>query len=305
MVWYLLFIVLVVSGVLYKYYLPEVTPILRAFIVFLSMAFILGCTLYVVYMSIPGANNFLSDSNGNFNLTVISVFIAGLSFFAGLQERERVRQLDLKRDRYIELEESLYQFRDEWEVVVNGLRGMHEMVQVVKRWQSERYDLLSQNTKRDVDYIDPEIREEIDLGYDRILTILNIDSEWNEKRKVYNQILNEGLPLKLNERYRRVMNALRFMMVNNADVQVFNKARNQLNLIKDEYNEKLNDYMIAGHKEAIFYYEEKDIDEIVDNTYRSLDEYYNKLSGDITSVERELDKKIIEILFEFRKEIEK
>lgn len=289
---------------LYKYYLPEVEPILRAFIVFLSMAFILGCTLYVVYMHIPGADKFLSDSSGNFNLTVISVFIAGLSFFAGLQERERVRQLDLKRDRYIELEEALYQFRDEWGVVVNGLRGMHEMVQVIRRWQSERYDLLSQNTQRDVDYIDPETREEIDLGYDRILTILNIDSEWKEKRKVYNQILNERVPLKLNEKYRRVMNALRFMKVNIADIQVFNIARNQLNLIKDEYNEKLNDYMIAGHKEAIFYYEEKDIDEIVDNTYRSLDEYYNKLSGDITLVERELDKEINNILLELRKEIE-
>lgn len=198
----------------------------------------------------------------------------------------------------------MYHFRDEWGVVVNGLRGMHEIVQVIRRWQSERYDLLSQNTQRDVDYIDPETREEIDLGYDRILTILNIDSEWKEKRKVYNQILNEGVPLKLNERYRRVMNVLRFMKVNIADIQVFNKARNQLNLIKDEYNEKLNDYMIAGHKEAIFYYEEKDIDEIVDNAYRSLVEYYNKLSGDITLVERELDKEINNILLERRKEIE-
>lgn len=303
MVWFLLFIILVVSYVLYKYFLPEAIPILRAFVVFLSMSFILGCTLYAVYMYIPGADKVLSDSSGNFNLTVISVFIAGLSFFAGLQERERLRQLDLKRDKYIELEEALYQFRDEWGVIVNSLRTLHEKVQDIREWGSQRYNWLYSDEKQSLEALPPYIQEAINYAFDNILRILNVNSEWDEMLKRYNQILNETLPLALGEKLRRVGNVLMFMDVDIDDIRVFDKAKNQLYLIKDKYNEKLKKYLIAGQKEAIFEHDPEELEGLSHKAFQSLDKCYKELNEDITVVQKELDEKISDILVKCRKKM--
>ena len=45
---------------------------------------------------IPETEKFLTDASGRFNLGVISMLVAGVSFLAGIEEREKLKKRELE-----------------------------------------------------------------------------------------------------------------------------------------------------------------------------------------------------------------
>lgn len=89
---------------------------------------------------ITGAEKFLTDSSGRFNLGVISMLVAGVSFLAGIEEREKLKKQELERKKKEWIFKAVCEYRNEWDFIADSYQKvqLYLISEVIARKQENK-----------------------------------------------------------------------------------------------------------------------------------------------------------------------
>lgn len=221
---------------------------------------------------ITGAEKFLTDSSGRFNLGVISMLVAGVSFLAGIEEREKLKKRELEREKKERIFKAVYEYINEWDFIMDS-------------YQNVKHYLISEETT-----IKQEIKE-ITALEDRVIKKMiedakkmeNETGEYDispEQAQAYEDSLVNGISeikkktnsrLKLLSRFSDKMDAIQYYST--IDTYRLNQTYYQLQLLVDEEEE--NSIGTSGGDNRIIKTSKEYIDKTKTELDIELDKYYN------------------------------
>ena len=97
---------------------------------------------------IPETEKFLTDASGRFNLGVISMLVAGVSFLAGIEEREKLkkRELELEKNKWIY--KAFCEYRAEWDFIFDSYQKVNSfLIKELVIQQAENKERFNQQEK--------------------------------------------------------------------------------------------------------------------------------------------------------------
>ena len=103
----------------------------------------------------PGTEKFLTDSSGRFNLGVISMFVAGVSFLAGIEEREKLKKRELELEKKKWIYKAFCEYRAEWEFIFDSYQKVNSFL--LKEVVTQRLEI--EEIEKQQDRIVDEINE--------------------------------------------------------------------------------------------------------------------------------------------------
>ena len=178
---------IVILGIWFR---KEVKFFLRSFIIFICITVILCCLLYMVSKYIPGTDKFLTDSSGRFNLGVISMLVAGVSFLAGIEEREKLKKRELELEKKKWIYKAFCDYRAEWEFIVDSYKKVNSFLIsefVIQR--SENKEIKKQKDKILDESIETEKKSKNESEVPDIkLRFLSVFSDRTEIMSYYSKI---------------------------------------------------------------------------------------------------------------------
>lgn len=96
----------------------------------------------------PGTEKFLTDSSGRFNLGVISMLVAGVSFLAGIEEREKLKKRELELEKKKRIYKALCEYRAEWEFIFDSYQKVNSfLIAESVAQQSENKEIINQEER--------------------------------------------------------------------------------------------------------------------------------------------------------------
>lgn len=115
-------------GILWIWFRKEVKIFLRSFVIFVCITVILCYLIYMASIYIPETEKFLTDASGRFNLGVISMLVAGVSFLAGIEEREKLKKRELELEKKKWIYQAFCEYRAEWEFIFDSYRKVNSFL---------------------------------------------------------------------------------------------------------------------------------------------------------------------------------
>lgn len=77
---------------------------------------------------VPETEKFLTDASGRFNLGVISMLVAGVSFLAGIEEREKLKKQELELEKKKWIYKAFCEYRAEWEFIFDSYQKVNSFL---------------------------------------------------------------------------------------------------------------------------------------------------------------------------------
>ena len=140
---------------------------------------------------IPETERFLTDASGRFNLGVISMLVAGVSFLAGIEEREKLKKRELEREKKERIFKAVYEYINEWDFIMDSYRKVNSFMNDEVVTQRSEFEEIEKQRDRILDEIteimeksknesgEPDISEEQHALINSKLE--NVESEAREK----------------------------------------------------------------------------------------------------------------------------
>ena len=268
-----LLIFMIAIGILWIWFRKEVKIFLRSFIIFICITVILCYLLYMASKYITGAEKFLTDSSGRFNLGVISMLVAGVSFLAGIEEREKLKKRELEREKKERIFKAVYEYINEWDVIADSYQNVKHYIiseaDAMKKENEEITDLERGVIKKMIE--DAKKRENETGKYDVS----------PEQAQDYEDTLVNGISeikkktnsrLKLRSGFSDRMDAIQYYST--IDTYRLNQTYYQLRLLVDEEEEE-NSKGTSGGDNSIIKESKEYIDKTKTELGIELDKYYN------------------------------
>lgn len=222
---------------------------------------------------ITGAEKFLTDSSGRFNLGVISMLVAGVSFLAGIEEREKLKKRELEREKKERIFKAVYEYINEWDVIADSYQNVKHYIiseaDAMKKENEEITDLERGVIKKMIE--DAKKRENETGKYDVS----------PEQAQDYEDTLVNGISeikkktnsrLKLRSGFSDRMDAIQYYST--IDTYRLNQTYYQLRLLVDEEEEE-NSKGTSGGDNSIIKKSKEYIDKTKTELGIELDKYYN------------------------------
>lgn len=178
-------------GILWIWFRKEVKIFLRSFVIFVCITVILCYLIYMASIYIPETERFLTDASGRFNLGVISMLVAGVSFLAGIEEREKLKKRELEREKKERIFKAVYEYINEWDFIMDSYRKVNSFMNDEVVTQRSEFEEIEKQRDRILDEIteimeksknesgEPDISEEQHALINSKLE--NVESEAREK----------------------------------------------------------------------------------------------------------------------------
>lgn len=184
-------------GILWIWFRKEVKIFLRSFVIFVCITVILCYLLYMASKYMPGTEKFLTDASGRFNLGVISMLVAGVSFLAGIEEREKLKKQELERKKKEWIFKAVCEYRNEWDFIADSYQKvqLYLISEVIARKQENKKitaledrvikEMIEDAKKRENETGKYDVSPEQAQNYEDTLVngISEIQNETNERLK--------------------------------------------------------------------------------------------------------------------------
>lgn len=222
---------------------------------------------------IPETEKFLTDASGRFNLGVISMLVAGVSFLAGIEEREKLKKRELEREKKERIFKAVYEYINKWDVIADSYQN-------VKHYIISEADAIKKESE-EITYLERGvIKKMIEAAKKREKETGKYDVS-PEQAQDYEDTLVNGISeikkktnsrLKLRSGFSDRMDAIQYYST--IDTYRLNQTYYQLRLLVDEEGEE-NSIGTSGGDNSIIKESKEYIDKTKTELGIELDKYYN------------------------------
>ena len=225
---------------------------------------------------ITGAEKFLTDSSGRFNLGVISMLVAGVSFLAGIEEREKLKKQELEREKKERIFKAVYEYINEWNFIMDSYQNVkHYIISEANAMKQESEEITDLERGVIKKMVEDATKTENETGKYTVSP---------EQAQDYEDTLVNGISeikkktnsrLKLRSRFSDRMDAVQYYST--IDTYRLNQTYYQLRLLVDEEKEKISTGTSEGNNNII-----KNSKKYIDKTKKELGtelEKYYTVSG--------------------------